>query len=172
MVIEFLSQYGYLAIALVTFIEYGTVFGLFIPAGTLFVIFLGMLSASGIFDIELVFFTSFIFAIIGNVTAYYSGVKVGSKMFSKYCDNMRQEKIKESFRKYGDLIVLGARVIPFAGVFSCIFAGIVKMNFKRYLILSTIGSLVWICLILLLGYYFGSFILSFLCSRFSYCFIQ
>lgn len=60
------------------------------------------------------------------------------------------------FRRYGDWVVLGARVVPFARSVVSIPAGTSRMPLLRFTILTTIGSAVWNAVLIGAGYALGA----------------
>jgi membrane protein DedA with SNARE-associated domain len=60
------------------------------------------------------------------------------------------------FRKYGDAVVLGARVVPFARSVVSIPAGTSKMPVVRFTVLTTLGSAAWNTALVGMGYTLGS----------------
>lgn len=89
---------------------------------------------------------------LGSVIAYYIGLKGGRPFVIKYGRYIRlNEKhlnLTECwFHKYGDWAILGSRLLPVIRTFISLPAGIARMPFRRFVLLSTIGSLPW-CLVL------------------------
>lgn len=62
---------------------------------------------------------------------------------------------KQYFKKYGKQSVLIARVFPIARTYISIPAGMAKMDFRNFLLYSTIGALVWNTVLISLGYFLG-----------------
>ena len=60
------------------------------------------------------------------------------------------------FARYGDLVVLGARVVPFARSVVSIPGGTSRMPLLRFTVLTTIGSAVWNAVLLRAGYALGA----------------
>jgi len=60
------------------------------------------------------------------------------------------------FRRYGDWVVLGARVVPFARSIVSIPAGTMKMPLLRFTLLTTLGSSVWNALLIGAGVALGA----------------
>jgi len=89
---------------------------------------------------------------LGSVIAYYVGRKGGRPLIARYGRFLRlNEKhldIAECwFRKYGDWAVFGSRLLPVVRTFISFPAGIARMPIKRFIALTTLGSLPW-CLLL------------------------
>ncbi len=60
------------------------------------------------------------------------------------------------FARHGDLVVLGARVVPGARSVVSIPAGTSRMPLLRFTILTTVGSAVWNAMLIGAGYTLGA----------------
>jgi LPXTG-motif cell wall-anchored protein len=60
------------------------------------------------------------------------------------------------FGRFGDRVVLGARVVPLARSVVSIPAGMMRMPLARFCVLTTIGSLVWNLVLVGAGYQLGA----------------
>jgi membrane protein DedA with SNARE-associated domain len=97
---------------------------------------------------------------IGSVIAYYIGLKGGRPFIDRYGKYVRLNhhhlEVAECwFRKYGDWAVFGSRLVPIVRTFISLPAGIACMPFKRFVILSTLGSIPWCMMLAFIGMYLG-----------------
>jgi membrane protein DedA with SNARE-associated domain len=60
------------------------------------------------------------------------------------------------FARYGEAAVLFGRVVPLVRAFVSLPAGIAKMGFARFTLLTTIGSAVWVVALAFAGHALGS----------------
>ena len=60
------------------------------------------------------------------------------------------------FERWGDWVVLGARVVPIARSLVSIPAGMMRMGLARFIVLTTIGSLVWNAALVFAGRQLGA----------------
>jgi membrane protein DedA with SNARE-associated domain len=60
------------------------------------------------------------------------------------------------FARHGDLVVLGARVVPFARSVVSIPAGTAKMGLVRFVLLTAAGSTTWNAVLIGAGYFLGA----------------
>lgn len=60
------------------------------------------------------------------------------------------------FARFGTWVVLGARVVPLARSVVSIPAGMMRMPLGRFVVLTTLGSLVWNAALILAGYQLGA----------------
>jgi membrane protein DedA with SNARE-associated domain len=66
------------------------------------------------------------------------------------------KRADEWFSRYGDAAVLFGRVVPFVRAFVSLPAGIAKMGFARFTVLTLIGSAVWVAAFAYAGKALGS----------------
>lgn len=160
---ESIIRYGGLTLLVfVIFAETGLMIGFFLPGDSL-VFISGLICATEpqLMEIHIVTLTSSLTlaAIIGNITGYYFGKKIGPSLFTKD-DNLIFKKkyleITKSFydRNGGKSLVLG-RFLPIIRTFAPILAGVINMNFKTFFIYTLVGGILWIGSLSVLGYYLG-----------------
>lgn len=123
---------------------------------------LGRLSIVGdpFWDALLVALAGTLGCTIGSVIAYYIGLKGGRPFITRYGRyirlNTRHLDLAECwFHKYGDWAILGSRLLPVVRTFISLPAGIARMPFHRFVVLSTIGSLPWCLLLTYVGVVLG-----------------
>ena len=102
--------------------------------------------------------------IAGSLPWYYLGRLVNEKRLSRFLD-MRGKylgitstdlaKSKRSFDKYGVLLVFWGRLVPGIRTLISVPAGMELMPLRKFLIWTTLGSLIWIALLTYAGYVFG-----------------
>lgn len=97
---------------------------------------------------------------VGSCVAYYIGKIGGRPLVEKYADKLRLSKahIQKSddyFNKYGERIVFFSRLLPIIRTFISLPAGISKMNFKKFIIYTLIGSSLWSIILAFAGYKMG-----------------
>ncbi len=66
------------------------------------------------------------------------------------------ERAEGWFRRYGDWVVLGARIVPLARSIVSIPAGTMKMPLLRFTVLTAIGSGIWNALLIGAGVALGA----------------
>lgn len=121
----------------------------------------GILSANGIFN----FWNTFLVGILGSVfcailiylMGYYGGrpfiKKYGKYFFMKDND---LDKSEEWFNKYGMISCMIARNVPIVRTLISFPVGVMKMNFIKFIIYTTIGSIPWTFLFVYVGYNLGN----------------
>ena len=172
--IEFLKQltdpqsiiaYGGLALLLfVVFAETGLLIGFFLPGDSLIFIS-GMICVSkpGLLGVNL--FTLILLlcvaAILGNIVGYWFGYKVGPPLFERKDSLIFKKKYLEVTRKFydkngGKTLIIG-RFLPIIRTFAPILAGVVKIEFKKFMLYNLVGALAWIGTLCSIGYYLGTY---------------
>ena len=158
---EKLILYGGLSLILiVVYIENGLFFGFFLPGDTL-LFTTGIFCATGILDtsIFLLLFSITIAAILGNLTGYFFGKKMGEALFNRKDSLLFKRKYifaaEAFFIKYGGMALVMGRFLPIIRTFAPIFAGVVKLDFRKFFIYNVLGGILWVFSLLLSGYYLG-----------------
>ncbi len=162
---ESIIQYGGLALLLfVIFAETGLLIGFFLPGDSLVFI-------SGVFciskpqligvDFPILLISLVFAAIIGNIVGYWFGYKVGLPLFKKKDSLIFKKKYLEVTREFynkngGKTIIIG-RFLPIIRTFAPILAGVLKIDFKKFMLYNVAGAVAWIGTLCSAGYYLGSY---------------
>jgi membrane-associated protein len=149
----------YFIIALVIFCETGLVVTPFLPGDSL-LFALGALAASGGgLKVELLMLFIWIATLFGDSTNYWIGYFLGSKIADSNSRLIKKEHLERTHRfyeKHGGKTIIFARYMPIIRTFAPFVAGVGKMKYSRFLIFSFIGSITWISIFILAGYFFGN----------------
>ena len=99
-------------------------------------------------------------ASIGSTIIYLIALKLGRTALLKYLGKFRisekkLEKVERWFEKYGDKAVLFGRMVPVFREMISVPAGLLKMNVKKFLAYTILGSCSWGVTMVLVGYFFG-----------------
>jgi membrane-associated protein len=97
--------------------------------------------------------------ILGNFTGYWFGYRTGPVLFNKN-DSLFFKKryvtlASEFYNKYGGMALILGRFFPIVRTFAPIFAGVVKVDIKRFTLYNFIGSITWVCTFTLSGFFLG-----------------
>lgn len=146
------------------FIECAVIIGLFLPGDSM-LITAGIVMAShasGTGHVWALSLGAMIAAIAGNQVGYVIGHRTGSKLVArkngKYLNTENLHKVNMLLEKHGFWAVLVARWIPWVRTLCPLVAGAANMDHRRYTIASTLGAIIWAPVLLLAGFYFGSFL--------------
>lgn len=159
-----LKGFGGLALfaaCMILFIECGLLIGVILPGDSLLFI-VGMLLASNFITtplaVALVLMT--VSAIAGNLLGYWTGAKVGPRLFSRPDSKIFKTEYvvttQNFFEKHGTRAIVLARFVPIVRSVITGMAGVAKMDFKTYATYSTIGGMAWVTSMTLAGYFLGS----------------
>lgn len=158
-------QYGGLAFLLfVVFAETGLLIGFFLPGDSLiFISGLICVSRPELLDVNLVELIVLLStaAIIGNIAGYWFGYKVGPPLFKREDSLIFNKKYlvttKNFYDKNGGKTLIVGRFLPIIRTFAPILAGVIKLDFKKFMLYNIIGAIAWIASLCSLGYYLGSY---------------
>lgn len=121
----------------------------------------GILAANGTFNV----FGAFLVGLLGSVFCaaiiYSMGYYGGRPFISKYGKYffMKEKDIDKSdkwFKKYGLKAALIGRFFPIVRTLVSLPIGISKLNFKKFILYTIIGSIPWTLFFVLSGYYLGN----------------
>jgi membrane-associated protein len=161
---ESIIRYGGIYLLLfVVFAETGLFVGFFLPGDSL-LFTAGLLCSTGILQINpfLLIVLIIIAAVLGNITGYFFGKKVGVLLFKRRSGILfRQEHLvtaNEFYQKHGKKTIILSRFLPIVRTFAPIVAGIVKLEQYKFILYSLVGAFFWVSSLVLIGYYMGKYI--------------
>ena len=102
--------------------------------------------------------------ILGSLPWYYLGRLVNEKRLSNFLDKKGKylgissndlNKSKRWFDKHGVSLVFWGRLVPGIRTLISVPAGVELMPLRKFLIWTTLGSLIWVALLTYAGYLFG-----------------
>ena len=152
----FIGQLGYSGIFFLMILE-----SALIPIPSEIIMpFSGFLSSMGRLDPFLVTLAGSLGNVVGSVLTYYLGIRAGRKFILKYGKYIlfRKEHLEITenlFRRYGDKISFAGRLLPGIRTYVSLPAGIGKTDFKKFVMYSLAGSLVWNSMLLYAGMNLG-----------------
>ena len=160
---ESIISYGGLALLLfVVFAETGLLIGFFLPGDSLiFVSGLICRTKPQLLDISIAPLLAALIAaaVLGNITGYWFGFKVGPPLFERkdsWIFKKRHLEVTTSFytKNGGKTLILG-RFLPIIRTFAPILAGIIKIPFRKFMLYNVVGAIAWISSLGLAGYFLG-----------------
>ena len=158
-----LKGFGSLALVVacgILLIECALLIGLVLPGDSLLFI-VGILLATGFITtpVWVAIIAMSVAAILGNLLGYWTGAKLGPKLFSRPDSRFfKQEYVvitQNFFEKHGPRAIVLARFVPVVRPVITSMAGVARMNFRIYATYSTIGGILWVITLTLAGYFFG-----------------
>lgn len=99
-------------------------------------------------------------ATLGYTAIYAVALKLGRTVMLRYLNRFRiseekLHKVEMWFEKHGDKAVFACRVVPVMRELISIPAGLLRMKIVKFVAYTYAGSIVWACVTILAGYYFG-----------------
>jgi len=175
--IDWIIDYGGLYILLlVVFAETGLFVGFFFPGDSL-------LFAAGVFLDKIsnkfigvaqdtpthfgwqhitIIFMIMVASILGNMVGYWFGRKTGPLLYERKETLLFRKKhlvrAKAFYDKYGKGTIFLAKYLPIIRTFAPIVAGMVKMNRSVFMAFNIIGSVSWVAIMMLSGYFLDSWV--------------
>ncbi len=145
----FLQQYGYWLMLPLMVIE-----------GPIVTIFAATMASLGAFNPLVVLAFSIIGDMLGDVLFYGAGYKWGMKFvdnIGKYLGITRTliEKMEKYFEKHGGKTIFAVKSTTGLCWATFVAAGIVKMDFKKFIKYSFLGGVVWSGFLVAMGYFYG-----------------
>ncbi len=155
-ILELISKFGYFGMFIAMILE---AIIIIIPS-ELILATGGILASNKIFS----FLGAFIVGLLGSVFCailiYFMGYIGGIEFIKKYGKYffMKEKDIEKSekwFKKYGMKAAMFGRCFPIIRTFISLPIGIARLNFFKFVIYTTIGSIPWTFIFVFAGYYLG-----------------
>jgi membrane-associated protein len=157
----FMDAYGiwiYALLFVIIFAETGFVVTPFLPGDSLLFV-AGTLAAGSGLDIQWLIPLLVAASFGGDNTNYWIGHHLGPRVFRRndswLLNRDYLERTRGFYTRHGGKTVFLARFLPILRTFAPFVAGVGRMPYTRFLAFSLSGSIAWICLFVLAGYFFG-----------------
>lgn len=159
----FVNHYGfwtYLVLFLIIFIETGFIIFPFLPGNSLLFAAGAIAALPNELNIFLLILTFAVANFIGATVNYSIGKKLGldflgNKFFRPILKPQQVQDAISFFYKYGGKTILLARLMPFIWTVTPFIAGASRMSLKIFTLNNVIGSLLWVMLCCLSGFFLG-----------------
>ena len=159
------SHGGLYLLLFIVFAETGIMIGFFLPGDPLLFI-AGMIVSNMTLSpgAELPTLLSWILlislsAVLGNFLGYWCGKVFGNRIMGMkdtwFFKRRYIVKAQEFYKKRGGGAIVLARFLPVVRTFAPIVAGIVNMDFKKFVIYNILGAVIWAGSLMTLGYLLG-----------------
>ena len=157
---QIIHKGGFYLIVFVVFAETGLFFGFFLP-GDYLLFLAGMFVATGKLDVGI--FGMIIgltaAAVVGNFVGYWFGFRTGPMLYNRKDSFFFKKKYLKAaenyYNKQGAFALILGRFVPIVRTFAPIFAGVVKLDVRKFAFYNIIGAILWITSLTLLGYFLG-----------------
>lgn len=156
-IMQYFVMYGPIAIYVIVLLEYLNLPGF--PAGVIMPL-AGIWAARGELDFFVTMAITIAAGLTGSIILYGLGRGGGDVFLQKYYDRFpKQRELVEGKMEYlrqkGSVGVFVSKLVPMVRTLISIPAGIIKMDFRKYVISSTLGIALWNLAFVGAGYVFG-----------------
>ena len=161
-----ISTFGAVGVLAIIFVELAVIIGFFLPGDSL--LFIAGVAASSAanklvgthLNFPVLLIATPIVAIIGSQVGHFVGAKFGRRLFdrpnSRFFKRKYAVQAEYYFNKYGGAkAVVISRFIVGVRTFVNPLAGMLEMSAREFFLWSAIGNIVWVELMLVLGYELG-----------------
>ncbi len=154
--VNFVEHLGYFGIFFMTLIE-----STFIPIpAELTMIPAGYLVHEGKLDFTLVFISSVAGSVGGGYINYWIALHYGRNLLLRHpkifmMSHEKFEKVEEYFKDHGGISVFTGRLLPAVKHYIGFPAGLAKMKLSKYLFYCFLSGILWMGILLVLGYMIG-----------------
>lgn len=157
--IELIRAGSYPVLFGIVFAETGLLLGFFLPGDSLLVT-AGILAGQGVLEPWSLFGLLSAAAILGDNTGYWIGRRSGPHVFTRpkslLFNPAHVQRAQRFYERYGGKTVVIARFVPIVRTFGPVVAGVGRMVYKRYVLFSVSGGILWIGSMTAVGYFLGS----------------
>ena len=99
-------------------------------------------------------------AVLGDNIGYLIGRRLGRAIVLRYGEKIginadRLNRVEAVFARYGPVTVAFARFVNILRQLNGVVAGMLKMDWKRFLIFNALGGALWVSVWTLAGFYLG-----------------
>jgi len=160
--VEALIRYGgLLLVFLLIYGSTGLFFCFFIPTGAVLFTTGIFIATGGLqYDIFSACGLLILASVLGNLTGYWFGWKAGPLLYkrkdSRFFKKQHLTTAESFYNKYGWLALTVGLYLPIIRTFASAVAGMVRLRFRRFILLTVTGSVVWILSFVSAGYFIGS----------------
>lgn len=155
--ISIISQMGYVGIVSLMFLESS-----FFPFPSEVVVPpAGYLAWQGDMNLFAVIFSGIFGSVLGGLFNYWIAVRFGRPFFLKFGKYffVTEESLKKAesfFEKHGHISTFTGRLLPVIRQYISLPAGLASMPLKPFCFYTALGSGLWVTILALTGYFFGS----------------
>ncbi|MES2546056.1 MAG: VTT domain-containing protein [Pseudomonadota bacterium] len=152
------ANFVYLIIFGVVFLQIGVLPFFFLPSNP-FLFVCGAVWAASSLNIGLLIIVLIIAAVLGNITGYFLGKTLGQVFFVDYLKWPKQaalDKTRVFYDRHGEKGFLFSLFLPIIRTLAPFLAGLTQMSFVKFVRSATIGAIIWVCVCVLAGYFFGN----------------
>jgi membrane protein DedA with SNARE-associated domain len=153
----FVREWGAIAVLIILT---GESLGLPLPGESLLVL-ASVLAGRGELSLPLLMLSAWMGAVLGDNIGYVIGRRLGRTIVLRYGAKIginanRLNRVEAFFIRYGPFTVAFARFVNVLRQLNGIVAGMLKMDWKRFLVFNALGGALWVLVWTLAGFYLGT----------------
>ena len=160
---ESIVKLGLPLLLFVVFAETGLLIGFFLPGDSLIFVS-GLLCATSPELLKVDIYSLILLmsgcAILGNVVGYFFGRRVGKSLYNREDSLFFKKKhliaTKNFYERHGGKTLILGRFLPIIRTFAPILAGVIEIDFKKFMFYNIVGALLWIPSFCGIGFLLGS----------------
>ena len=160
---ESIVKLGLPLLLFVVFAETGLLIGFFLPGDSLIFVS-GLLCATSPELLKVDIYSLILLmsgcAILGNVVGYFFGSRVGKSLYNRKDSMFFKKKhliaTKNFYERHGGKTLILGRFLPIIRTFAPILAGVIEIDFKKFMFYNIVGALLWIPSFCGIGFLLGS----------------
>lgn len=156
-VVQFMEEYGYLAMFIIMVLENANV-----PIPSEIVLgFSGYLVSQDIFSFWPAIIVGTLAGIVGSIISYWLGMYGGRPFLQRYgkyffFSERKFHAAEQLFLRYGDIAVFTGRLLPGIRTFISFPAGVARYPMGKFIIYTALGTIPWTMLLVWLGNILGA----------------
>lgn len=155
---NFFHDYGYWTIAIALLLENA---GIPVPGETILLFASFLAYSERELHLPIIIVVATVACTLGDNLGYFVGRRGGRPLLERYQNifRIRDKTIARGerlFARYGSLTIFFARFIFGMRIIAGPLAGVLHMEWKRFVVFNFLGAIVWVTVITLVGYFFGS----------------
>jgi len=169
----YIENGGLWVMLFIIFAETGLFIGFFFPGDSLLFV-AGIFSnklATWLYDTQhdftnllMIIILATIAGVLGNFVGYWFGRKSGPALYKRkdsfFFKQRYLQQAREFYEKNGGFTIIVARFVPFVRTFAPIVAGIVQMDYKKFVFYNIVGCFAWCGSMLAAGHYLHQLFLA------------
>jgi membrane-associated protein len=158
---EMIRYGGLVLLCAVVFIETGLLLGLVVPGGDAFLFTAGLLCATQVLptNIFLLIPLLIVSGTLGDLLGYSIGKKLGQKLYSQpdtfIFKKRHLQKARQFYQRKGKTAIIIGKFMSIVRTFNPLLSGATHMPLATYLAITCLATTLWICVLVLTGYYLG-----------------
>jgi membrane protein DedA with SNARE-associated domain len=155
---DFFHDYGYWTVAIALLLENA---GIPVPGETILLFASFLAYSERELHLPIIIIVATAACTIGDNLGYLIGRRGGRRLLARYQHifRIRDKTIARGerlFARYGSLTIFFARFVFGMRIIAGPLAGVLHMEWKRFVLFNFLGAVVWVTVITVVGYFFGS----------------